>query len=178
MEGTLNMMIDSSVRMAQFRLVADYLESFALRLPGHKNARDFLQQAGQIREGLGQYSLSVKDYKRLIDTKAKDASSLTDMVFEVADNALQTGDSQTALKVLLDNRDRLSDAGKIRADARIASLYLESEDMTHSTEIPEKGGKGISAKVIIKRISSCKKTWQGQSMSLPCLSRKDTWACS
>ena len=88
-EGTLNMMIDSSVRMAQFRLVADYLESFSLRLPGHKNARDFLQQAGQIREGLGQYSLSVKDYKRLIDTKAKDASSLTDMVFEVADNALQ-----------------------------------------------------------------------------------------
>ena len=131
-EGTLNMMIDSSVRMAQFRLVADYLEAYALRLPGHKNAHDFLQQAGQIREGLGQYSLSVKDYKRLIDTKAKDASSLMETVFAIADNALRSGERQTALKVLLDNRDRLTDAGKIRADARIASLYLEAGDMSTS----------------------------------------------
>ncbi len=57
-----------------------------------------------------------------------------------------SGDSQTALKVLLDNRDRLSDAGKIRADARIASLYLEAGDMSTAQKYLKRAEKAYQPK--------------------------------
>ncbi len=145
-EGTLGMMIDSSVRMAQFRLVADYLESFALRLPGHRNTKDFLMQAGSIREGLGQYNLAARDYRKLIDAKASDAKTLSDLVFDVADSAAASGDNDAALKALLDNRDRLTDAGKIRADARIASLYLKSGNSANAERFFKRAEKAYQAK--------------------------------
>jgi hypothetical protein len=125
-EGTLNTMIDSSIRMVQFRLVADYLESFASRIPDHKNAKEFLLQAGHIRKGLGQYNLSSKDYQRLIAMKPKDASVLDEIVFAVAENSVKSGEPDVARQVLQDNRERLTDTGKIRADASIAVFYLEA----------------------------------------------------
>lgn len=145
-EGTLGVMIDSSVSMAQFRLVADYLESFALRLPGHKNAKDFLLQAGSIREGLGQYDLATRDYRKLLDAKAKDGKTLTELVFNVADGAVLAGDKGNALKVLLDNHDRLTDVGKTRADARIAALYLDSDNVPNAQRFYKRAEKAYQAK--------------------------------
>jgi cellulose synthase operon protein C len=127
-EGTLNTMIDSSIRMAQFRLVADYLESFALRMPDHKNTRDFLLQAGHIRKGLGQYDLSNKDYQKLISMKPKDASTLEEVVFSLTENSLRQGDSQAAIQVLKESTQRLPETGKIRGDASIGALYFEAGD--------------------------------------------------
>jgi len=145
-EGTLGMMIDSSVRMAQFRLLADYLESFTIRLPGHKNANDFLLQAGGIREGLGQYNLAARDFRKLIDAKARDPKALTDLVFDIAEGAALAGDKDTALKVLLDNRDRLTDTGKIRADAKMAGLYLEWGNYQSAYKFFKRAEKAYQAK--------------------------------
>jgi cellulose synthase operon protein C len=126
--GTLSLMIDTSLSMTQFRLTADYLESFSLRLPSHQGTKDFLLQAGHIRKGLGQYELSNRDYLKLLDMKGIDAGTREEVVFATAENADQLRDEKTALKVLEDNRDRLSETGKIRADAKMAVISLDTGD--------------------------------------------------
>jgi len=145
-EGTLNMMIDNAVQMAQFRLVADYLESFAQRMPDHKNTRDFLLQAGHIRKGLGQYDRSTRDYRRLLDLKPSDAAVSTETVFAVVDNDMKTGDKEEAIQVLSTYRDRLSDSGRIRADATIAALYLEAGDAKSAEPFLKRAEKAYPSK--------------------------------
>jgi tetratricopeptide (TPR) repeat protein len=145
-EPTLGIMIDSTVRMAQFRLVADYLESFALRIPDHKNTRDFLLQAGHIRKGLGQYDLSTKDYQRLIDLKPKDAATLEEVVFAAEENAALLRDKQTAIKVVQDSRDKLTDTGKIRADASVAALYLDAGNSSAAEAYMKRAEKAYQQK--------------------------------
>ncbi|MCU0576047.1 MAG: tetratricopeptide repeat protein [Desulfobacterota bacterium] len=140
-EGTLNTMIDSSLRMAQFRLVADYLESFALRLPDHKNTRDFLLQAGHIRKDLGQYELSSKDYQRLMGMKSRNSATLDEVVFALAENAQKVGDMETVIRVLTDNRNGLTEAGRVRADARSAALYIDAGEFREAEPLLRRAEK-------------------------------------
>ena len=48
--NNLNLMIDTSLQANQYRLLAEYLESFCRILPRHANAGDFLYQAA-LRTG-------------------------------------------------------------------------------------------------------------------------------
>ncbi|MGA1791234.1 MAG: tetratricopeptide repeat protein [bacterium] len=139
-ENTLSMMIDSTIRAAQFRLLAHYLEEFAGRLPRHKNAMDFLYQAAHIRENLGQYDLANHHYESILDITKKGISGQDDIIFAMADNAVHMADCDSALKVLTTQRDLLSKMGKIKADARIANLYIQIGDLKKAREY------GIKAK--------------------------------
>ncbi len=125
-EGTLNAMIDGSLRMAQFRLTADYLESFSLRLPDHKNAKDFLLQAARIRAGLGQHDLAAKDYRQLLSMRSVNGAMMNEAVFGASDSLLARGETGASIEVLTEHRDRLGEAGRIRAEARTAALLIES----------------------------------------------------
>ncbi|MBN2297213.1 MAG: tetratricopeptide repeat protein, partial [Deltaproteobacteria bacterium] len=123
-EDSLNLMIDASIRSSQLRLLAGYLESFAGHLPGHRNTGDFLVQAGRLRENLGQYDLSSRDYAQLISLGKADADLLEQTVFAMADNAEGMADPDEALRILKKYRKKLSKTGTVRADARISDLSL------------------------------------------------------
>ena len=127
-EDTLGVMIDASLRTAQFRLVADYLESFAERLPRHTNTREFLYQAGCIRKDLWQYELSNRAFQGTLKRKPKDAGLREEIIFAMAENSGAMADTKAAIRVLTDNRGGLSRAGKVRADAGIAELYFQKGD--------------------------------------------------
>jgi len=53
-ETTLNLVIETSLNASQFRQLAVNLEQFADRLPQHSSSVDFLYQAAQIHESLGE----------------------------------------------------------------------------------------------------------------------------
>ncbi|MFV1951901.1 MAG: tetratricopeptide repeat protein [Nitrospinota bacterium] len=125
-EGILSLMIDASLRTSQFRLVAKYLEQYAKRLPGNINSVDFLYQAGHIRENLGQYDLANKDYQLILDHFKKGGSMREEIIFAMADNAERMGNDDSVISILLKNSEHLSKLGKIKADARIADLYLQN----------------------------------------------------
>jgi cellulose synthase operon protein C len=124
-ESTLGVMIDTSLKTARFRLVADYLESFAKRLPNHANTGNFLTQAGWIRKNLGQFDRSTDNFEQLLKSHGNEVSQKDEIIFAMADNAVQMRKPDMALGILSSNRNSLSKTGRIRSDAQVSDLYLQ-----------------------------------------------------
>jgi len=129
-ESTLGEMIDASLRASQFRLLGNYLESYADRLPQHANTRSFLYQAGNIRQNLSQYKRSNNNYRRVLNRPSKDLRQREEIVFSMVDNYESLSDANSAINILTQNHGSLSRAGKVRADALVADLYLNKEKYT------------------------------------------------
>jgi tetratricopeptide (TPR) repeat protein len=125
-ENTLNLMIDTSLQTYQYRLLADHLESFCRIMPRHKNAQDFLHQAAQIRQNLGQYQKANANYRQLLSRNPRKAKLRDEIVFAMAANAEHRGQWETAMRTLGDNYKLLSKNARVRARARMADLYLQS----------------------------------------------------
>jgi tetratricopeptide (TPR) repeat protein len=125
-EHTLGVMIDASLRAAQFRILASQLEHFAKTFPKHENTQEFLYQASHIRETLGQYDLANRNYRWILTQSKSGDGALEKVVFQMADNAERLDDTDSAIKVLIQKRVQLSRAGRIKADARIADLYFQA----------------------------------------------------
>lgn len=123
-EKTLNVMIETFSKASQFRLLADYLEEFARRYPKNKLTRDFYAEAGRIRQALGLFEQSNRNYRQYLSGTTSKRSLKEEVVFSMADNAERAGSDAEAIDVLKRYRTSLSKAGRITADARIADLYL------------------------------------------------------
>ena len=124
---TMSMMIDTSFKIGQFRMLVDYMETFAKLQPKHKPSIDFLSQAGKIREGLGQYKLANKHYQGLLNHPSYLKNSIDEIVFSIVKNALQTGNQVEAIRILKNNYMNLGKSGKIHADASLAWLYFNNK---------------------------------------------------
>lgn len=125
-ENTLSLMIDTFSKASQYRMLATYLEKFAAKYPQHKNAKEFYSEAGHIREILGQYDLSNRNYQKYLNLNNGNSPLQEEMVFSMANNAEKSKKSHDAVKVLTKYRNTLSKVGKIKADARIADLSLQN----------------------------------------------------
>jgi tetratricopeptide (TPR) repeat protein len=124
---TLGFLIDTSVKIGQYRLLADYLELYVERYPGDAHATLFVTQAAQIREGLGQYGDANRDYRRLLRQPGISVPQLENALFSCADNAQQMGNTEAALQVLEENVGRLSGEAQLRAKAQMAVLNLRAD---------------------------------------------------
>jgi TolA-binding protein len=125
-KNTLGILINTSIKIGQMRLLADYMEQFAQRYPKDENTADFLLQAAQIREGMGEYTRANQNYQRLIAYGGMSAKQLDDVVFAMADNMQQIGNNEAVLRVLRTYQSRLSPSGKVRANASMAILSLKA----------------------------------------------------
>jgi len=124
-EKTLNLMIDTSLQTQQYRLLADYLESFCRSLPKHQNVQEFLYRAAQIRQNLGQYRKANANYRQLLNLRPRNAAMRDEIIFAMAENAERDGQRKAALQTLSTNYKLLSKNARVRAQARIADLYLQ-----------------------------------------------------
>lgn len=124
-ENTLNLMIDTSLQANQYRLLAEYLESFCRILPKHANSREFLYQAAQIRQGLGQYRQANANYRKLLNRRPLSAEMREAVIFAMADNDAGSGQWKTAVRTLNANYNLLSKSARVRALAQMADLYLQ-----------------------------------------------------
>jgi TolA-binding protein len=141
---TLSLMIDTSLKIGQYRLLADYLEEYASMLPTDENTRDFLAQAGQIRGILGQGKLSSADYQRYLSRKPVDQNQREEAIFALVDNTRKGGDAHAAIKLLAEQRKLLSPVGRVRADATAAVLYAQTGQYKNATSLLKKAKKGYA----------------------------------
>ncbi len=125
LENTLNLLIDTSLQTQQYRLLADYLESFCRNLPKHQNAQEFLYRAAQIRQNLGQYRQANADYRQLLNQRPRNAAMRDEIIFAMAENAERDGQWKAAIQNLGTNYKLLSNNARVRAQARMADLYLQ-----------------------------------------------------
>ncbi len=126
-KDTLGILIDTSINIGQFRLLADYLEHFVQQFPKNENSHDFLSRAAQIREGLGQYAQANKNYQRLLSQGSIKQKELDNVVFAMVDNARELGNDSAALNILDTYQRRVSSLGKVRAYAQMAVLNLQAD---------------------------------------------------
>ncbi|MEW5803043.1 MAG: tetratricopeptide repeat protein [bacterium] len=156
-EEALSLMVDSSLRIGQFRLLAQYLEEYASRFPQKSGSLDFLYQAARIREGLGQYDLANKDYQdyqglldrdagRTNDARTGSGQTRAQILLAMADNAGHKGDNPAALRLLQSSRDLLPPQDQIEVDARIADLYAKEGDFDKAVVFAARAKKAYNPK--------------------------------
>jgi hypothetical protein len=87
---------------------------------------DFLQQAARIRSGLGQHDLAAKDYNQLLAMHPGSDAVISEAVFGASESLLSRGEIAASIEVLTEHRDRLNESGRLRSDARIAALLIET----------------------------------------------------
>ncbi|MFQ5560456.1 MAG: tetratricopeptide repeat protein, partial [Nitrospinota bacterium] len=145
---TLNVLIESSLKATQFRLLANYLEMFAEKLPNHTNTPDFLLKAAQIRETLGEYRKVNKNYEILLRSPLlKDPDKQTQIIFALANSVKETGDLDYEYKLLMDTKPYLSEPARVKADAMIADYYFEKRMMRTAKEYTKKVKSAFNSRV-------------------------------
>ena len=145
-ENTLNLMIDTSLQANQYRLLAEYLESFCRILPRHDNAREFLYQAAQVRQALGQYRQANANYRQLLKKLPRKAGMRDEVIFAMADKASRSGNWKTAVRILNGNYRLLSGNAKVRALAQIADLYQQNGQLRTAGQYRSRALKSYKAK--------------------------------
>ena len=145
-ENTLNLLIDTALKTHQYRLLADYLESFSRNLPKHKNTQEFLYQAAQIRQNLGQYRKATANYRQVLIRRPPEHSTRDEVVFAVAENAEREGHLKVAIQTLDKNYKRLSKNARIRAQARMSDLYLQQGNTKQARRYRQKALKAFKPK--------------------------------
>jgi tetratricopeptide (TPR) repeat protein len=126
LEETLNVMINAAVKSAQYRLLARYLEEFAYRLPKNENRTEFLLQAANLRAMLGQRDRVNHDYNLILEAGFKKDGERDWIVVDYARNAKDLGTARDGLDVLEAYAERLSGGEEVKANALLATLYLET----------------------------------------------------
>ncbi len=145
-EDMLGIMIDSSLKISQFRMLAEYLEVFTERFPGHDNAGDFLIKAAQIRKGLGQHDLSNRDYRRILERMKKKGEEKDKIAFSMFDNFRQSGKRADAYDFLKNIRSDLTVSARIKADALLSVAYFEKGNHKESLKYRKKARKAYKSK--------------------------------
>jgi tetratricopeptide (TPR) repeat protein len=125
-KNALAVLINTSVKIGQLRLVAGYMEQFAQRYPKDPNSVDFLEQSARIREGMGQYTGANRNYQRLIARGGLSPRQLDEAVFAMTGNMEQIGNKEAALRTLRTYHGRLSPQGRVRAQASMAVISLQA----------------------------------------------------
>jgi len=133
-EDTLGVLTDTSIKIAQYRMVADYLETFALKLPKHSNTSEFLNQAGNIRSSLGQYKKANQNFNTLLVRYPAKKETKEEIVFKMMENSIKMNDRNAALSVLYKNMNYLSGSGQARANAWISNYYFNSGDLSKAKQ--------------------------------------------
>jgi len=124
LEATMGILIETMLNVGQFRLLADHLENYARNFPHNKNSADFLHQAGQIRNLLAHPKRANENYTLYLKSADTGGKPLDAVIFSMVANAESMGKQNEAIRLLIRHKSHLSASGKIRADARIADLYL------------------------------------------------------
>ena len=129
-ESILKVLIDASLKTAQFRTLVEYLEVYAKQYPNNPDSYEFLMQAAEIRQSLMQYSQANKNYSQLLRLKNTDSKTKREIILTSADNYQRQGQVTKAISFLEGNRKNYNRKGKLTVDAKLANLYFEQNNMS------------------------------------------------
>lgn len=131
-KDVLGRMIDTALGMGQFRLLADYLETFARQFPKDENTPESLLQAARIRENLGDHKTAGHDYRLLLIHGGLDRKQREDIIFRLAEGEEAMGNPTGAVEVLGTYYQDLSTNKKVHADARRAVLSFQAKSYSQA----------------------------------------------
>ena len=117
----MGIMIDSAAGASQFRIVAKYLEEFTLQLPKHAKSAEFIRQAAQIRQALGQQNLVTQDFEKYLRISGKGAPGRTEAMFAMSENG--NFENERAAGILKSGLKEMPVTESIRAEALLAEYY-------------------------------------------------------
>ncbi len=146
-QNTLGILIDTSVKIGQFRMLAGYLEQYVQKFPKDDHSAEFLLQAAQIREALGQHAKASGNYRRLLAQGQSGSQQMDNIVFAIADNTEQLGKLDSALNVLKRYSKHLSKTARIRAQAQIAVLSLRANRRSQARKYVQIAQKAYQPKL-------------------------------
>lgn len=146
LENTLGILIDTSMKIGQFRLLGDFMEDFGEQYSKNENALDFMLQAARIQEALGNYTAANNNYSRRLTMGQVEDDELDDVVFSMAENSELLNNTSEALDVLSKYLSRLSGSARIRAYARMATLYRSSGLLSQSKKYGSMARKAYDKK--------------------------------
>ena len=146
-ENTLGILIDTSISIGQLRLLAEYMETFCRRYPQNENSTQFMLQAARIREGLEQYAQANQNYRNYLSRKQIGSDGQDGVVFAMVDNALLMGNSNAAISLLDSYQGRLSNSGRVRAQAQMAVLNLKADRRSQAQKYSQAALKAYSPKM-------------------------------
>jgi len=128
-EPILKLLIDASLKTAQFRTLVEYLEVYATQYPNKPDAQEFLQQAAELRQMFMQYEQANRDYNQLLRLKGLATATKRQLILQLADNYQVQQQSDKAITLLEANRKYYNWLGKLAVDAKLANLYLIKGDL-------------------------------------------------
>jgi tetratricopeptide (TPR) repeat protein len=143
----LGIAIDTALRIGQYRVLADYLENFTGKFPADPQAPDLLLQAARIREGLGQYAASNRDYRRFLSMGKASQQQLDDAVFSMFENARNLENTNATEKILTGYAGKLSALPGLRADAELAVLNYQANRRSQASRLSKRVKKAYQPKM-------------------------------
>lgn len=143
----LGIAIDTSLKMGQYRVLADYLEKFTAKFPADPQAPDLLLQVARIREGLGQYAASNRDYRRYLSMGKATQRQLDDVVFSMFENARHLKNRSATEKILSSYAGKLSALPGLRANAELAVLNYQANRRSQARQLSNKVKKAYQPKM-------------------------------
>lgn len=143
----LGIAIDTALKIGQYRVLADYLENFTGKFPADPQAPDLLLQAARIREGLGQYAASNRDYRKFLSMGKATQPQLDDVVFSMLENAHHLKNKGVKEKILSRYAEKLSALPGLRADAELAVLNYQANRRSQASRLSKKVKKAYQAQM-------------------------------
>ena len=124
----LNALVDVSIRSNQFRVLVETLERHVRTFPGESNAKDFLLQAAQLRAQLGEPELAKANYLTLIGEYPVTMATLENALTYVVKNHVNARQYDTAIRLLEQHKNRVSQSQQGAIAASLANLYVKTSN--------------------------------------------------
>jgi len=124
LENHLNLLIQTSMTIGDYKLLVQYLEIFSKTFPNHSDTPMFIEQAASIYQVTGNHNKANNLYKMQIfgkqQLKKKDI-----ILFQWVNNLIESKQLSEALSVLKNAQLLLSKKGQIIARAKQAALHYQ-----------------------------------------------------
>jgi len=128
-EKTLILLIQTSMSMGQYKMLAHYLTTFCNDFPDHEKTPIFMEQASQIYQQLGNVQTANALLEKVFQYYShhpKESQDKIDMiVFQWIENLIQKGLLSKTITVLKNALPYLSTNGQIIAHLKMASIYYQ-----------------------------------------------------
>jgi len=134
LENHLNLLIQTSMTIGDYKLLVQYLEFFCNTFPDHVDTYMFIEQAASIFQINGNHTKANNIYKKQVFEKNKE-KNIDGILFQWAKNLIGNKQLPEALSVLKNAQLLLSNNGQIIARARQATLLFQLEQNDQAQRI-------------------------------------------
>jgi len=130
-ENHLNLLIQTSMTIGDYRLLVQYLDIFCTTFPDHTDIPMLMAQAASIYQIFGDHISANNLYQKQLEI----GKYIDDICFQWINNLIESKQLSDAISVLEHSHLRLSKKGQLVARAKMASLYYQLNQKERAQQI-------------------------------------------